>query len=95
MKLISAITVFVALQFGLVTGHDGHDHGDQMPLDYVKYPLEPLYRGLNGEGVTYHLVCRFFLTGFFSYRRLYLLWYYYVCQASMGSVSLQRPKRSF
>ncbi|KAK0489015.1 hypothetical protein IW261DRAFT_1581182 [Armillaria novae-zelandiae] len=24
--------------------HDHHHHADQMPLDYVKYPLEPLYR---------------------------------------------------
>ncbi len=30
--------------------HDHYHHADQMPLDYVKYPLEPLYRTSAGEG---------------------------------------------
>ncbi|PBK72424.1 agmatinase [Armillaria solidipes] len=29
--------------------HDHDHHADQMPLDYVKYPLEPLYRTSAGE----------------------------------------------
>jgi hypothetical protein len=28
--------------------HDADD--DQMPLGYVKFPFEPPYRGVNGEG---------------------------------------------
>ncbi|KAK7031468.1 Agmatinase [Favolaschia claudopus] len=33
-----------------VSAHgEHHDHEDQMPLDYVRFPYEPIYRGLNGE----------------------------------------------
>ncbi|KAJ7272573.1 agmatinase [Mycena haematopus] len=31
-----------------VVAHD-HDHEDQTPLEYVRFPYEPIYRGINGE----------------------------------------------
>lgn len=29
----------------LVSAHDDHDHGLQMPLDYVKFPYQAVYPG--------------------------------------------------
>ncbi|KAJ3718106.1 hypothetical protein DFJ43DRAFT_777344 [Lentinula guzmanii] len=44
--LLSVIAVFASER---QHGHD-HDHGEQMPLDYVKFPYEqPLYRTSTGE----------------------------------------------
>jgi agmatinase len=36
MKLIFALAVFVVQAFG----HDHHDHDDQVPVGYVKYPYQ-------------------------------------------------------
>ncbi|KAJ7230535.1 agmatinase [Mycena pura] len=33
----------------LASAHDHHELEDQMPLDYVRFPFEPIYRGRNGE----------------------------------------------
>ncbi|KAF9485570.1 Arginase/deacetylase [Pholiota conissans] len=46
MKLFSIIA-FCSL-IALNNAHDGH-HDDQLPLGYVKYPFQPVYRGNNGE----------------------------------------------
>ncbi|KAF7309469.1 Agmatinase [Mycena indigotica] len=35
--------------FTLCAAHGDHDHEDQMPLEYVRFPFEPIYRGRNGE----------------------------------------------
>lgn len=43
-------SVYLAILLAL-SGAEHHHHGhlDQVPLDYVKYPLEPLYRTSTGE----------------------------------------------
>jgi agmatinase len=46
MQIISFLA-FGSL-FAQARGHAGHD--DQVPLDYVKFPFQPIYRGRNGEG---------------------------------------------
>jgi agmatinase len=46
MQIISFLA-FGSL-FVLAHGHPAHD--DQVPLDYVKFPFQPIYRGRNGEG---------------------------------------------
>ncbi|KAF8957125.1 hypothetical protein BDZ97DRAFT_1847953 [Flammula alnicola] len=46
MMLFSLIT-FGSLLACTVTAHDDHD--DQLPLGYVKFPFQPIYRGSNGE----------------------------------------------
>ncbi|KAJ7027902.1 agmatinase [Mycena alexandri] len=45
---LSAFFSFVLLSVS-VSAHDHHEHEDQMPLDYVRFPYEPIYRGSNGE----------------------------------------------
>ena len=47
MQIISFVLAFGCL-FALARGHPGHE--DQLPLNYVKFPLQPIYRGRNGEG---------------------------------------------
>ncbi|KAJ6561190.1 agmatinase [Mycena vulgaris] len=32
-----------------VSAHDHYGHEDQMPLDYVRFPYEPIYRNIEGE----------------------------------------------
>nr|GAT56560.1 agmatinase [Mycena chlorophos] len=39
----------LALLATVAAAHGDHDHKDQMPLDYVRFPFEPIYRGRNGE----------------------------------------------
>lgn len=50
MKQFS-IVVVCAILAATVLAHDGHDHADQMPLGYVKYPYQAVYPGDN-EGRT-------------------------------------------
>ncbi|KAJ7173577.1 agmatinase [Mycena filopes] len=45
---LSALFSLVLLAIS-VSAHDHHEHEDQMPLDYVRFPFEPIYRGSNGE----------------------------------------------
>jgi len=47
MKLLLS-AVFLAVTAILTGAHEHPDH-DQMPLDYVRFPFEPPYRGQNGE----------------------------------------------
>ncbi|KAF8196813.1 agmatinase [Mycena galopus ATCC 62051] len=44
---LSALLPLVLLAVS-VAAHD-HEHEDQIPLDYVRFPYEPIYRGVNGE----------------------------------------------
>lgn len=39
--------VVCAVIMATVLAHDGHEHLDQMPLDYVKYPYQAMYPGDN------------------------------------------------
>ncbi|KAL4265738.1 arginase family protein [Pleurotus pulmonarius] len=39
----------LASLLSVVLAHDGHDHGTQIPLDYVKFPLEGAYHTRTGE----------------------------------------------
>lgn len=48
MQLATAIVCVVLL--ATVFAHDDHDHADQMPLGYVKYPYQAVYPGDN-EGI--------------------------------------------
>ncbi|KAF7356945.1 Agmatinase [Mycena venus] len=45
------LSAFFSLVLLAVLGsaHDHHDHEDQMPLDYVRFPYEAIYRGSSGE----------------------------------------------
>ncbi|KAJ7777308.1 agmatinase [Mycena metata] len=45
---LAAFFSFVLLSVS-ISAHDHHGHEDQMPLDYVRFPYEPIYRGSNGE----------------------------------------------
>ncbi|KAI0669145.1 agmatinase [Trametes maxima] len=38
---------FIASILGVAVAHEGHDHGLQMPLDFVKYPYQAMYPGDN------------------------------------------------
>lgn len=40
----------LASLLSVVLAHDGHDHQTQIPLDYVKFPLEGAYHTRTGEG---------------------------------------------
>ncbi|KAJ7600376.1 arginase family-domain-containing protein [Mycena floridula] len=44
--ILSALFAIFAFQ---ISAHEGHAHSDQVPLDYVRFPVEPLYRGFDGE----------------------------------------------
>lgn len=46
--MISFFLVAVAI-LSPVIAHDHHDHSNQAPLDYVRFPFQPTYRGSNGE----------------------------------------------
>ncbi|KAF8888114.1 agmatinase [Infundibulicybe gibba] len=48
MKLVVA-SVFCAIYLTSVQGHAGHEHDAQAPLDYVRFPFQPIYRGQGGE----------------------------------------------
>jgi agmatinase len=45
-----ATTIVCAVLVATVVAHGGHDHADQIPLDYVKYPYQAIYPGDN-EGI--------------------------------------------
>lgn len=47
MNLQFSTVVVCAILAGGVLSHDGHDHADQMPLGYVKYPYQAAYPGDN------------------------------------------------
>jgi len=56
---------FVLFTF-LTTSVVAHDHSDQMPLDYVKYPYQAVYPGVNegnvpqaDDGLVAHLYSQF------------------------------------
>lgn len=58
MKQFSTVVV-CALLAASVLAHDGHDHADQMPLGYVKYPYQAVYPGDNegrSPGLQYGVV---------------------------------------
>ncbi|KAJ7708711.1 agmatinase [Mycena rosella] len=41
--------LFPLVVLASVSAHDHHDHEDQIPLDYVRFPFEPIYRTSEGE----------------------------------------------
>ena len=55
------LSVLVGAVFAcFAVAHDDHEHGEQMPLGYFKYPYQAIYPGDNeGEGM-------FRITGFTS-----------------------------
>lgn len=44
-KFLSVVVASVVL--ATVLAHEDHDHADQMPLNYVKYPYQAIYPGDN------------------------------------------------
>ncbi|KAJ6581119.1 agmatinase [Mycena capillaripes] len=46
--ILSALLPLILLATS-VAAHEHHELEDQMPLDYVRFPFEPIYRGSNGE----------------------------------------------
>ncbi|KAF7359984.1 Agmatinase [Mycena venus] len=46
---LSALFSFVLLATSVYTNDHPHEHEDQMPLDYVRFPYEAIYHGINGE----------------------------------------------
>ncbi len=51
MQFLSIANVVLAIALsGVTVAHEHDHHEDQVPLDYVRYPVEPLYRGASGEG---------------------------------------------
>ncbi|KAF9046820.1 agmatinase [Hymenopellis radicata] len=50
MQFLSIASVVLAIALsGVAVAHEHDHHNDQVPLDYVRYPVEPLYRGASGE----------------------------------------------
>jgi agmatinase len=47
-SILSAVSL--AILVASVVAHGHHVHEDQVPLDYVRFPFEPIYRGSGGEG---------------------------------------------
>ncbi|TFK34013.1 agmatinase [Crucibulum laeve] len=47
MKFFTLLSSIIFISFTLA--HDHHGHDDQVPLDYVRFPFQPIYRGSNGE----------------------------------------------
>jgi agmatinase len=47
---MKSLFLVAAAILSLVVAHDHGDHSDQAPLEYVRFPFQPTYRGLNGEG---------------------------------------------
>ncbi|KAJ3775000.1 agmatinase [Lentinula raphanica] len=49
-SLLSALTLLLTTVVGSAQQHHDHNHAEQMPLDYVKFPYEaPLYQTNTGE----------------------------------------------
>ncbi|KAF7333833.1 Agmatinase [Mycena venus] len=46
---LSALFSFVLLATSVCANDHPHEHEDQMPLDYVRFPNEAIYHGINGE----------------------------------------------
>ena len=55
MKLQILLTVTLLFNLVGVKAHE-HDHHDQIPLEYVKFP-QPIYRGIGGEGRSLRTLC--------------------------------------
>jgi hypothetical protein len=49
MQLVLSALCSLVLLAASVSAHDHHEHEDQVPFDYVRFPYEPIYRGMNGE----------------------------------------------
>ncbi len=47
MKRFIPFALFISLSTSVVA----HDHSNQMPLDYVKYPYQAVYPGVNEGNV--------------------------------------------
>jgi agmatinase len=45
-------TIVYGVLVATVFAHGSHDHADQMPLDYVKYPYQAIYPGDNEGTLT-------------------------------------------
>jgi len=73
MKHFIVFALFASLSSSVVT----HDHSGQIPLDYVKYPYQAVYPGINegelqvDDGVVAHIYSQFLS----SYCGLYFLWH--------------------
>ena len=81
------LSVLVATALAHVAiAHDGHQHGEQMPLGYVKYPYQAMYPGDN-EGRRHHIPYHDSQLNVHSHRRLHLLWHYHVCEVTVGAMS--------
>ncbi|KAJ7623575.1 agmatinase [Roridomyces roridus] len=48
LHLNPAFCALLTLATSALAGHD-HDHDEQMPLDFARFPFQPIYRGSNGE----------------------------------------------
>lgn len=86
---ISAL--YLAALVATVCPHEHPNHADQIPLDYVRFPVDPLYRSAKGEG-TYTMLCKdlIILTSLAylsSYRRCHFFWYHNVRPTSLGAMS--------
>ncbi|KAJ7355685.1 agmatinase [Mycena albidolilacea] len=46
---LSVLSPLIVLALSALAHDSHHEHEDQMPLDYVRFPYEPIYRGINGE----------------------------------------------
>jgi agmatinase len=49
MQLTFAALFSLVVLAASVSAHDDHDHEDQIPLDFVRFPFEPVYRTSKGE----------------------------------------------
>ncbi|KAJ6469718.1 agmatinase [Mycena vitilis] len=49
MQLVPTALFPLVLLAIFAVAHDHHELEDQMPMDYVRFPFEPIYRGSNGE----------------------------------------------
>lgn len=69
-----------------------HDHADQMPLNYVKYPYQAVYYpGDNdGELVGCSKIHQEVDSFGISDRRLRLFWHYHICEVTVGPMPRQR-----
>jgi len=74
MKRFIPFVLFTSLSTSVVA----HDHSNQMPLDYVKYPYQAVYPGVNegnvhqaDDGLVAHLYSQFLS----SDCELYFLWH--------------------
>lgn len=79
-----------------VVAHDHDDHSSQAPLEYVRFPFQPTYRNLDGEGesrTNYAWLSLISLRGSNGGRNFF--WHHDIRQTAMGPVPYQREPRSF